>query len=67
MANKLIYLTTNPHKIEEANHFFGEKYGFVLDIMNPDFEILEIQAPGGKRLDGKTFLRGSRAAGKQLT
>lgn len=44
MTSKLIYLTTNPHKIEEANHFFGEKYGFVLDIMNPEFEILEIQA-----------------------
>ena len=41
---KLIYLTTNPHKVEEANKFFGEKYGFNLEIVNPDFEILEIQA-----------------------
>lgn len=41
---KLIYLTTNPHKVEEANEFFGKKYGFNLEIVNPDFEILEIQA-----------------------
>lgn len=41
---KLIYLTTNPHKVEEANKFFKEKYGFDLEIVNPDFEILEIQA-----------------------
>jgi len=41
---KLIYLTTNPHKVEEANKFFKEKYGFNLEIVNPDFEILEIQA-----------------------
>lgn len=41
--NNLIYLTTNPHKVEEANEFFGKKYGFNLKIVNPDFEILEIQ------------------------
>ena len=41
---KIIYLTTNPHKVAEANKFFGEKYGFNLEIVNPDFEILEIQA-----------------------
>lgn len=41
---KLIYLTTNPHKVEEANKFFKEKYGFDLEIVNPDFEIIEIQA-----------------------
>ena len=41
---KLIYLTTNPHKVEEANKFFKEKYGFELEIVNPDFEILETQA-----------------------
>ena len=29
-------------------------------------EVLEIQAPGGKRLDGRTFLLGSRAAGARL-
>lgn len=42
--NNLIYLTTNPHKVEEANEFFGKKYGFNLKIVNPEFEILEIQS-----------------------
>lgn len=42
--NKLVYLTTNPHKVEEANRFFKEKYGFDIEIMKPDFEVLEIQA-----------------------
>lgn len=41
---KLIYLTTNPHKVAEANEFFSKKYGFNIEIVNPDFEILEIQA-----------------------
>lgn len=41
---KLVYLTTNPHKVEEANEFFGKKCGFNIEIVNPDFEILEIQA-----------------------
>ncbi len=41
---KLIYLTTNPHKVAEANRFFGDKYGFSVEIVNPDFDILEIQA-----------------------
>jgi len=41
---KLIYLTTNPYKVAEANEFFGKKYGFNLEIVNPDFEILETQA-----------------------
>lgn len=42
--SKLIYLTTNPHKMEEANEFFEKKYGFNLEVMNPDFEVIEIQA-----------------------
>ena len=41
---KLIYLTTNQNKVNEANKFFGEKYGFNIEIVNPDFEIIEIQA-----------------------
>lgn len=44
MEKKLVYLTTNPHKVEEANLFFGKKYGFNVEIVNPRFEILEIQA-----------------------
>lgn len=42
--NKLTYLTTNPHKVEEANRFFRDKYGFNVQILDPNFEILEIQA-----------------------
>lgn len=41
---KLIYLTTNKFKMEEANLFFKSKYGFDLKIMDPSFEIPEIQA-----------------------
>ena len=41
---KLIYLTGNPGKVEEANRFFRDKFGFNLEIKDPDFEVLEIQA-----------------------
>ena len=41
---KWIYLTTNPNKVNEANEFFSKKYGFNIEIVNPNFEILEIQA-----------------------
>ena len=47
---KLIYLTTNPNKIIEANEFFGKKYGFNIEIVNPNFEILEIQAENCKEV-----------------
>lgn len=42
--NKLIYLTSNPGKVEEANRHFVNRYGFNIEIKNPDFEVLEIQA-----------------------
>lgn len=42
--NKLVYLTGNPHKVEEANKFFVGKYGFNIEIKDPNFEVLEIQA-----------------------
>ncbi len=41
---RLIYLTSNPSKVEEANRFFRDRFGFELEIKNPDFEVLEIQA-----------------------
>ena len=44
MKNKLIYLTTNPHKVEEARTFLNEKYCFNIEIVDPNFQILEIQA-----------------------
>ncbi len=42
--SKIIYLTTNPNKVEEAKKIFIDKYGLDLEIINPDFEIPEIQA-----------------------
>ena len=39
-----IYLTTNKGKFEEAKHIFNDLYGFEIEIKEPDFEILEIQA-----------------------
>lgn len=44
MSKELVYLTTNIHKVEEANRHFVERHGFNIKIMNPDFEVLEIQA-----------------------
>lgn len=44
MNRKLIYLTTNPNKVAEANEIFSKKYGFNIEIVKPEFEILEIQA-----------------------
>ena len=44
MNKKLIYLTTNPHKVEEANRFLKQHFGFDVEIVNPTFNIVEIQA-----------------------
>ena len=44
MQQELVYLTTNIYKVEEANRHFVEKYGFNIKIMDPGFEVLEIQA-----------------------
>lgn len=41
---KVVYLTTNKGKFEEANRIFKDQYGIDIDIMNPDFEVLETQA-----------------------
>ncbi|NJL97270.1 hypothetical protein HC864_05745 [Candidatus Gracilibacteria bacterium] len=43
-TKKLLYLTSNPGKVEEANRHFRDRYGFDIEIVKPDFEILEIQA-----------------------
>lgn len=42
------YLTSNSGKFEEVQHIFKDMYGFDIDIKNPDFEILEIQADNCK-------------------
>ena len=47
---KIIYLTTNQGKMNEANEFFIKKYGIQLEIMKPDFEVLEIQADDCKQV-----------------
>src|SRR5574344_885464 len=41
---KPIYLTTNKGKFEEAERIFYDQYGFDIEIKEPDFEVLEIQA-----------------------
>lgn len=59
---------TDLHSQLRVGTLFGdEKQGLFVVCNGGVLEILEIQAAGGKRLDGKTFLRGSRASGKQLT
>lgn len=44
MAKQLVYLTTNPHKVAEAERILNQKYGLNLTIVKPDFEVVEIQA-----------------------
>lgn len=41
---KIIYLTTNPYKIREAELILCDKYGIEIEAMEPGFEIYEIQA-----------------------
>ena len=41
---EIIYLTTNPYKMREAEIVLRDKYGFNIKAMEPDFEIYEIQA-----------------------
>jgi XTP/dITP diphosphohydrolase len=41
---KLIYVTSNKGKVEEANRHFRDRYGFDIEIIDPSFEVLEIQA-----------------------
>ncbi|MEG1523622.1 MAG: methionyl-tRNA formyltransferase [Clostridia bacterium] len=43
------------------------KSGLWIQCSDRPLEILELQSPGGKRLDGKAFLRGCPLAGKLLT
>ena len=45
-----IYLTTNKGKFEEAKRIFKDKYNLDIEIKNPDFEALEIQADSCKEV-----------------
>ena len=40
----MIYLSTNPYKIAEVKTILNDKYGLDIELVNPDFEIYEIQA-----------------------
>ncbi|MBR2709439.1 non-canonical purine NTP pyrophosphatase [Candidatus Saccharibacteria bacterium] len=42
--SKIVYLTTNKFKAREAKIVLGDKYGLDIEIVDPDFEIYEIQA-----------------------
>lgn len=42
--SKIIYLTTNEFKFREAEIVLKSNYGLDIEIINPDFEIYEIQA-----------------------
>ena len=41
---EITYLTTNKFKVREAKLILQDKYGININIVNPDFEIYEIQA-----------------------
>ena len=63
---KLIYLTTNPNKVNEANEFFRKKYDFNIEIVNPDFEILEIQAETCREVAAFSAEYGANKLGKAV-
>ena len=47
---------------------FGDgRTGLFVQCADGPLELLEVQAAGGKRLDGKTFLRGKPIAGRTLS
>ena len=47
--------------------FGDQKQGLFLRCVDGPLEITELQAPGGKKLDGKTFLRGRNLSGSVLS
>lgn len=47
---KPVYLTSNKDKFNEAKYIFLEKYGFDIEIANPDFKIYEIQASNSEEV-----------------
>lgn len=60
--SKLVYVTTNQEKVKEANCFFVETYGFEIEIVNPVFEVLEIQA----KTSGEVAAFSAQYAAKEL-
>lgn len=57
----------SPSGFEPGTLFGNEKEGLFLQCADRPLEILELQAPGGKRLDAVTFLRGRKISGSILT
>ena len=56
-----------PAELPVGGLFGDAKHGLFLRCTDGALEITELQAPGGKRLDGKTFLRGRNIAGSVLS
>ena len=61
---KLTYLTSNPFKFREAKLILVDQYGIDLDIMNPDFELYEIQAKTCAEVVAFTVKYGADKLGK---
>ncbi len=57
-----------PEKSELKNGtcFGDDRQGLFVAAQDGVLEILELQAPGGKRMEAKTYLRGKKLAGAQL-
>ena len=56
-----------PEELPVGGLFGDGKKGLFLRCKDGALEILELQAPGGKKLDGKAFLRGKNIAGSVLS
>ena len=56
-----------PADLPVGGLFGDQKRGLFLRCIDGTLEITELQAPGGKKLDGKSFLRGKNIAGSVLS
>ena len=57
---------TPPAGLPVGGLFGDQKQGLFLCCGDGALEITELQAPGGKKLDGRSFLRGRNIAGSRL-
>jgi len=57
----------SPRELPVGGLFGDAKHGLFLRCSDGVLEILELQAPGGKKLDGKAFLRGRNITGSVLS
>ena len=56
-----------PEELPVGGLFGDQKRGLFLRCRDGVLEIIELQAPGGKKLDGRNFLRGKNIAGSVLS